>query len=177
MEDGMEIFPSFSNSSLNRPSNEQAYHSQYNKEPDLRVMCGMAVLPIKTKYKGPAPRYQGPPGTPILHDFFFCDFSRYATDQPDIIDEAISFFKANVLFRNYEVKGPADRVLVYLTLYISQAINQMVNQSKGGAQKNMFNLAIQNFAVPGDKNFVLSGFVSNPANRAESGQPFIPPLS
>jgi hypothetical protein len=90
-------------------------------------------------------------------------------DQPDIIDEAISFFKANVLFRNYEVKGPADRVLIYLTLYISQAINQMVNQSKGGAQKNLFNLAIQNFSVPGDKNFALAGFVSNPANRAEAG--------
>merc|ERR1711862_989657 len=71
---------------------------------------------------------------------------------------------------NYEVKGPADRVLIYLTLYISQAINQMVNQSKGGAQKNLFNLAIQNFAVPGDKNFALAVFVSNPANRAEADQ-------
>jgi hypothetical protein len=51
----------------------------------------------------------------------------------------------------------------------------MANQSKGGAGKNLFNLAIQNFAVPGDKNFALAGFVSNPANRAEAGTILPPP--
>lgn len=28
----------------------------------------------------------------------------------DIIDEAIDLFRANSLFRNFEIKGPADRV-------------------------------------------------------------------
>ena len=36
----------------------------------------------------------------------------------DIIDESLKYFKANVLFKNFEFKGTADRVLVYLTLYI-----------------------------------------------------------
>jgi actin related protein 2/3 complex subunit 3 len=129
-----------------------AYHSQYNKDQSLRVICGMGLMPLKTKYKGPAPRFTG------------------EADQPDIVDEAISFFKANVLFRNFEVKGPADRVLVYLTLYISQCLNSIGSQNKGGAAKNLYNLAIQNFAVPGDRNFALAGFVTNPANRAEADQ-------
>jgi len=103
---------------------------------------------LKTKYKGPAP--QAPP------------------DQEDIIDEAISYFKANVLFRNYEVKGPADRVLIYLTLYISSCLTKCEKQSKGGAEKNLYQLAIENFSLPGDRNFALGGLVTNPKDRAET---------
>jgi hypothetical protein len=43
-------------------------------------------------------------------------------DQIDIIDEAIDFFRANVLFRQYDPKGPADRVLCYLTIYIGECL-------------------------------------------------------
>jgi len=46
----------------------------------------MALLPIKTDYRGPAPRFTG-----------------NSTDQ-DIIDEALYYFKANVFFRTYEIK-------------------------------------------------------------------------
>ena len=38
----------------------------------------------------------------------------------DIVDEAIYLFRANVLFRNFEVQGSADRTLIYLTLLIHQ---------------------------------------------------------
>jgi hypothetical protein len=41
-------------------------------------------------------------------------------DGKDIIDEAINFFRANVMFKNFEMKGPADRTLCYLTLFIHQ---------------------------------------------------------
>ena len=36
----------------------------------------------------------------------------------DVIDEALHYFKANVFFRTYEIKSDADRVLIYVTLYI-----------------------------------------------------------
>jgi len=125
-----------------------AYHSNFNKV-EARIVCGMSILPIKTNYKGPANK---------------------PTDatQPDIIDEALSFFKANVLFRNYEVKGPADRVLVYLTLYISSCLNKIGTGSKGNAEQALYQLAIESFAIPGDRNFALAGFVQNPQNRGES---------
>ena len=42
------------------------------------------------------------------------------TDEADIVDEAIDYFRANVLFRSFEMQGAADRVLAYLTLYIQQ---------------------------------------------------------
>ena len=38
----------------------------------------------------------------------------------DIIEETITFFRANVMFKNFEMKGPADRVLCYLTLFVHQ---------------------------------------------------------
>lgn len=31
-----------------------AYHSSFNEEKDLKLLCNMALLPLKTKYKGPA---------------------------------------------------------------------------------------------------------------------------
>ena len=58
----------------------QAYHSQYTSPPGL--VANMALLPVRTQYRGPAPK---------------------ATDT-DIIDEAIGYFKANVFFRTYEIK-------------------------------------------------------------------------
>jgi len=123
------------------------YHSALNEDNSAKVMCNMAILPLKTKYKGPAP--QAP------------------ADQEDIIDEALNFFKANVFFRNFEVKGPADRVLVYLTLYLSQCLTK-ISGDKGSAEKALYQLAIENFPIPGDKAFVLGGIVTNPANRAEA---------
>lgn len=68
-----------------------AYHSTYNEEPNVRQIASMSLLPIRTKTRGPAP----PPVDP---------------SRPDIVDEAIDLFRANTLFRNYEIKGPADRV-------------------------------------------------------------------
>jgi len=124
-----------------------AYHSTFN-DARVQLICNMSLLPLKTKCKGPAP-----PGP---------------ADKEDIIDETLNFFKANVLFRNFEVKGPADRVLIYLTLYTSQCLSKLAGQNKNSADKLLYQLAIENFALPGDRNFALGGIVTNPANRAET---------
>jgi len=131
-----------------------AYHSSHNRV-ECRLLSGMGLLPITTQYKGPAPKWTGGAGTG-------------EDAEVDIVDEALDFFKANVLFRNYEVKGPADRVLVYLTLYIQQCLTTIGLRSKGDAEKELYQLAIGNFAIPGDRNFVLAGFVSNPKDRSEA---------
>ncbi|KAJ7167505.1 actin-related protein 2/3 complex subunit 3 [Mycena filopes] len=62
----------------------------------------MAILPIKTKIRGPAPIAQA--------------------EIPDIIDETLDLFRANSLFRNFEIKGPADRTLIVLILYVSDCL-------------------------------------------------------
>jgi actin related protein 2/3 complex subunit 3 len=127
-----------------------AYHSSFNGEKDIRTVCGFGLLPIKTKQRGPAP------------------LQRDET-KPDIIDEAIEFYRANVLFRNYEVQGPADRVLLYLTLYISQCLQKIANLDKNGANGALYQLAIENFAIPGDANFALKGITTDPTSRADAG--------
>lgn len=43
----------------------------------------------------------------------------------DPLDEILSLFRANTFFRNFEIKGPADRVLIYGILYTSEVIKQI----------------------------------------------------
>lgn len=74
-----------------------SYHSSYNDVPNVRLIASMSLLPFKSSVRGPAP----PPSTSLLT----VDPSRM-----DIVDESIDLFRANTLFRNFEIKGPADRV-------------------------------------------------------------------
>ncbi|ELT90587.1 hypothetical protein CAPTEDRAFT_171381 [Capitella teleta] len=122
-----------------------AYHSQFVNSP--MHVGNMALLPLRTKFKGPAPVDQS-------------DF--------DIIDEALNFFKANVFFRNYEIKGEADRTLIYITLYISECLKKLQRcQSKNAGLKEMNTLALARFYLPGEAQFPLNGMYARPANRQE----------
>lgn len=48
-----------------------------------------------------------------------------AAGQEDIVEEALYYFRANVLFRNYQIEGPADRSLIYLTFFIQQCLKEL----------------------------------------------------
>ena len=114
------------------------------------VSCGCALLPLKTKVKGPA--------------------APCPADQPDIVDEAVLFFRANVLFRNFQPQSPADLTLCYLTVYIGELLRAFSKcKSKEEARKAMTALSMStSFSVPGDKAFVLPGFFAQPAGRQEA---------
>jgi actin related protein 2/3 complex subunit 3 len=43
----------------------------------------------------------------------------------DCVDEILSLFRANVLFRNFEIKGPADRMLIYGILFVSECVSKV----------------------------------------------------
>ncbi|CAM9374623.1 unnamed protein product [Discosporangium mesarthrocarpum] len=45
--------------------------------------------------------------------------------QEDIVAEVLYLFRANVLFRNFEIKGAVDRTLIYLTFYTQQCLKEM----------------------------------------------------
>jgi len=125
------------------------YHSSQNDRTDVQVVCGCAVLPIKTTTRGPAPL--APEG------------------EEDIIDEVLNFFKANVLFKHFEVKGTADRVLIYLTLYTTQCLKKMESSSsKADAVKALTAMAHETFQLPGDPGFSLGSFFPPPANSQEA---------
>ncbi|KAG7171898.1 Actin-related protein 2/3 complex subunit 3-like [Homarus americanus] len=66
-----------------------AYHC--NLPHPGSVVGNMAMLPIRTKYRGPAP---------VM-----------SAEGIDVVDEALQYFKANVFFRTYEVKSPSSLFL------------------------------------------------------------------
>eukprot|EP01098_Paradermamoeba_levis_P004803 TRINITY_DN2054_c0_g1_i1.p2 TRINITY_DN2054_c0_g1~~TRINITY_DN2054_c0_g1_i1.p2 ORF type:complete len:195 (-),score=73.80 TRINITY_DN2054_c0_g1_i1:53-577(-) len=123
------------------------YHAD-DKYNDFETICGFVKVPIKTKFKGP------------------CIVQR--DDGKDFIDEAIYYFRANCLFRNFEIKANGDRLLIYLTLFINQCVGKVGNQNKDGALRVLNTFAMENFLIPGDSGFVLNAFVTPPANRAEA---------
>merc|ERR1712038_190095 len=109
----------------------------------------MALLPLRTNFKGPAPKEMNP-------------------ENIDIIDEAIYYFKANVFFRNYEIKSKADRTLIYVTLYISECLKKLQKcQSENQGIKEMQTLAISIYYIPGDSAFPLNGMFGRPSGRQE----------
>lgn len=76
-----------------------AYHSKKNEEGYAEA-CSCAACPLKTDLKGPAPQF-----TPVTG----------AEDGgEDIIDETLNYFRANVLFRNYDVR---IEELIFIFIY------------------------------------------------------------
>ncbi|KAG9396330.1 ARP2/3 complex, 21kDa subunit (p21-Arc) [Carpediemonas membranifera] len=88
----------------------------------------------------------------------------------DITQEAIENFKANVLVKQFEMKGPGDTTMVYLTLFICKCLTEL-NMKKPADAKAAYNvlnvLAQQNFSAPGDAEFVLRGILSAPQDSTE----------
>ncbi|CAL1701322.1 unnamed protein product [Somion occarium] len=129
-----------------------AYHSSFNEEPDVRLVGNMSVLPIKTKIRGPA----------LIAD----------SNTADIIDETLDLFRANSLFRNFEIKGPSDRLLIVLILFVSDCLAKIGSQrsvsSQLEANKLLNTLAVDNFPIPGDATFPLNAHYAPPGSRADA---------
>jgi len=126
-----------------------AYHSKLNStEGEYATACGCALLPLKTKTRGPAP--SAPDG------------------EEDIVDEMIKFFRPNSLFRNFEVKGGADRTLIYLTLTMQQFLKECERfKTRGEAEKAVHALVIKQFPIPGGAGWALGGMFPTPADLQE----------
>ncbi|VDD96389.1 unnamed protein product, partial [Enterobius vermicularis] len=123
----------------------EAYHSKFTNVSNQ--VGNMAVLPLRTNFKGPAPK----------------------SNEDDVIDEAISFFKPNIFFREYEIRGPADRTLIYLTFYITECLKKLTKSpNKTQGQKDLAALALsQHLPIPGEANFPLNALYKAPANKNE----------
>lgn len=93
--------------------------------------------------------------------------------QADIIDETIDLFRANSLFRNFEIKGPADRLLIVLILFVSDCLAKIGSArtvpTQLEATKMLNTLSVDNFAIPGDATFALNSHYASPGSRADAG--------
>ena len=79
----------------------------------------IALLPLRTRTRGPAYVLPAlPPNTPAID--VDPDSESY-----DLLDEVLSLFRANTFFRNFEIKGPADRLLIYGILFVSECLGKI----------------------------------------------------
>ncbi|EDK38827.2 conserved hypothetical protein [Meyerozyma guilliermondii ATCC 6260] len=126
------------------------YHSTFLTEsgPDARLVGNLVLLPLHTSFRGPS--------YPPQQDY-------------DIIEETLDLFRANSFFKNFEIKGPADRLLIYGILFVSDCLsklNKSVNLRE--ATRILNNLALDNFALPGDIGFPLNSMYQAPTNKNDA---------
>ncbi|KAG6413019.1 hypothetical protein SASPL_125716 [Salvia splendens] len=128
----------------------QVYHSSFVDVEDISKACGCPLLPLKSHIKGPAPVSE--------------------QDSTDIVDEAITFFRANVFFRNFDIKSPADKLLIYLTFYINLALKRLEGcRTLAEGTKAIINLGLEKVPVPGEHGFPFPGLFSQPQSEEEAG--------
>lgn len=124
-----------------------AYHSTFLGESE-RTVGNIVLLPIKTNYRGP---------------------SYPCTLEYDIIDETLDLFRANSFFKNFDIKGPADRLLIYGILFVSDCLSKLsakVNRKE--AVRVLNNLALDSFSLPGDVGFPMNALYQAPASKNEA---------
>lgn len=99
-------------------------------------------MPINTQFRGPA--------YPANSDY-------------DIIDECLDLFRANSFFKNFEIKTPSDRVLIYGILFINDCLSHLrSNTSYNDAIKSLTNLSLDDFTLPGTPGFPLNNVYQVP---------------
>lgn len=172
------------------PLTGQAYHSIFLQDPDIPTIGPSApplavgrplhsvpafdgrtlttagnfpILPLRTRTRGPAftlpqlPADVDPTAVPADSESYDC------------LDEVLSLFRANTLFRNFEIKGAADRMLIYGILFISECLGK-VRPTIGArdADKVLTNVALDPFALPGEAGFPLNQAFEGPRDRQDA---------
>jgi len=107
------------------------------------------------------PAAKGP--APVMKKSEFPWRSEEGVDCPDLVDEAIHYFRPNVLFKKFTINGPADRVLVYCILFISLCLHRIAKCSTAAeALKELEGLKGSKFAVAGEPGWVLGSMFPKP---------------
>jgi len=111
----------------------------------------IALMPLRQTSKGTA---RGP--SPV-------------SNEEDIVDQTIGLFKANILFKQFDMETDVDRILVYVTLYIIECLKRLSKiPTKERATQEMYTMALETFALPGEAGFPLNAFYAKPSrNEAE----------
>lgn len=106
------------------------------------MVGNVALLPLRTSFRGPA--YQ-------------------ANSDYDIIDECLDLFRANSFFKNFEIKSASDRLLIYGILFVNDCLSHLKpTTSYNEALKQLTNVALDDFAVPGTPGFPMNNVYTVP---------------
>ncbi|CBK21912.2 uncharacterized protein [Blastocystis hominis] len=107
------------------------------------------MLPFRTSLRGPATQPTD-------------------ANYKDIVEEALDLFRGNVFFANFEVKGPADRLLVVLILYISRCLKDIEKCSSAAeANRVLYVTNAKKMITPGSPGYSLNRILFAPKNDQE----------
>lgn len=119
-------------------------NSSFNDSPDIRLVGNFAVLPLRTRIRGPA----------------------YPTEDYDALDEIVELFRVNSFFRNFEIKGNADRTLIYGILFVNGCLQRLRPATSFTEANKLLNVyASDNFRLPGEPGFPLNSIYQPATNR------------
>ncbi|KAI1917906.1 subunit of the Arp2/3 complex [Ophidiomyces ophidiicola] len=121
------------------------------------------ILPLRTRTRGPAYTLPALPAGSSDSDID-PDSESY-----DCLDETLALYRANTFFRNFEIKGPADRMLIYGILFISECLGKVKpGMAAREAEKVLINTSLDHFAIPGDASFPLNQAFEPPRDRQDA---------
>jgi len=124
------------------------YHSFFTNDDEYETHCGFPSLPLKSD-----------------------GFWELGEDQDDIVGEVLSSFRANCLFKNFEINSNADRLLMYLTAFTLQLLKKLSRTAKTIKEaKDVVNRYVNDSRIPGpgDKAFPLpAALVKQAKNSSE----------
>ncbi|GLC36152.1 hypothetical protein PLESTB_001374900 [Pleodorina starrii] len=128
-----------------------AYHSRFNDNADrYRLCCGCPLIPLNNGN-----------GASVDAD----------GASLDPVDEAIELFRPNSLFKNFDIRGPGDKLLVYLILFISSCLRRLAERkpppNREEARALAFAAAHDRFPLPGQAGFPLGALMTSPSSREE----------
>ena len=124
------------------------------------------MLPIKSKIKG---------NFPYRNAYSSCKkrlgHAPIQADETkeDIIEEAIKYFRINVLYRNFEIKGDADKLMIFLTVLIQKILDIIASApKKEDADKNLGKFILETMPVAGEAGFFMGGMVTKAVADADN---------
>ncbi|KAG5620350.1 hypothetical protein H5410_005568 [Solanum commersonii] len=129
------------------------YHSSFVDEEGVSKACGCPLLPLKSHINEPDSDAEQEDAT------------------SDIVDEAITFFRANIFFKNFDYKSSADKLLIYLTLYINLALKRLEGcRTLAEGKKSIINLGLEKIVIPGEAGFPFPGLFASPKSQQDAGK-------
>ena len=138
------------------------FKSEFEIPENTEVICGLPILRLhQTHYlSSKFTSFVRSDSRPAKPDFVF---AMNGVEKPDIVDEALRLFRANVLFKSFPVQSPLERILAYLTMFLNhmllslrRGLERKQITSRRGAKDFLTEINDSLVAVPGESAFPLS---------------------
>jgi actin related protein 2/3 complex, subunit 3 len=138
------------------------YTSAFNGT-ELKVLLGCGVYPIAFSAKsGAAGAGTEAPALPEADAAAALEAGSFI----DLVDECLYYFKARMMMKTFPVEGPADRVSLWLTLYLQNCMRRLSKQqqplSQSAAWSALQTLAAERQTVPGDASYPFNSMYPKP---------------